>query len=639
MMQKLHKKVMMTLVLVGFIVLSAEANPTLTYYTNETQQQQTSWLIDHRNDAAGWSYSVLGSALTLSGPGPYKLSGSTQSFNVVIAGSCELTIDDLSISLSTKAALVVNNGATLTLLIDEGTSTLQGGSEHAGINVQKGGTLIINKVNNKTDAQCVLNVTGGNDGAGIGGNRNGDCGDITINGGTINATGGNYAAGIGSGRVVGGNLITQSCEVGTIEITGGVVTAKSVEHGALSGTGGAGIGTGLVENGASVTVEGIQITGGTVDATGSSRGAGIGTGEVFVGTLETGHAEATIGSIEISGGQVTAKGGAEAAGIGSGGAHQNTTGQADENVGSIDISGGDVTAEGGEGAAGIGTGVAQGGRTHSTVSSIVISGGTVTATKGANAEGQDIGLATSTSLSTGTTTMESVTVTGGCIAESTTLTNPKTAEDTTTGTAVAVQKVRLQNAGWTPGNEIAISGLEGYGTNDVHVSSSKSVVLYLPGGNYSPEIDGEWYVVTNVVNGASSVVVDGIYCQDGFDGTSHPTVTALNSDGLNILFTFSVPLITGIDFSRWVDSELAHNRFAVLLADTASKLTDDNARTIAGGDTVEGARLIYVDTSEVSQDSAQYVSKDATGSLVTVRVPLPIEALNCCFYRIFVLRN
>ena len=110
---------------------------------------------------------------------------------------------------------------------------------------------------------------------------------LTINGtGSLTASSNGFGAGIGGGRVL---------DCGNIEIQGGTVTAT----GSLMG---AGIGSGYQG-----TCKDITISGGTVEATGGYRAAGIGSGN-----------GASCGIITISSGTVTATGGSHAAGIGSG---------------------------------------------------------------------------------------------------------------------------------------------------------------------------------------------------------------------------------------------------------------------------------------------------------------------------------
>ena len=134
----------------------------------------------------------------------------------------------------------------VTLILGEGT-TLEATK---GIEVSEENSLTI-------EGKGVLNATGYDYAAGIGGGRNGAGGTITINGGTVTATGGSSAAGIGGGRNGAG---------GTISINGGTVTATGGKY--ASGIGGGRDGAGGI----------ITISGGMVTAIGGESAAGIGSG-------------------------------------------------------------------------------------------------------------------------------------------------------------------------------------------------------------------------------------------------------------------------------------------------------------------------------------------------------------------------
>lgn len=178
--------------------------------------------------------------------------------------------------------------------------------------------------------------------AAIGGGFYGNCGDITINGGTIQATS-------TGGTAIGcGNQGYYSC--GNITINGGNITATGSR---------AGIGGGYYSSCGDIT-----ITGGTVIASGNS-GSGIGAGLWRDGNV------GLCGNITISGGNVTAS---STGGVGIGGGQQ-------AGCGDILISGGTVTATGGNNY------VAIGASTNNTCGTITITEGveSVTATKGSNA--------------------------------------------------------------------------------------------------------------------------------------------------------------------------------------------------------------------------------------------------------------
>lgn len=528
------KKMAMALAILGLTALTAVAAPTLTWYDNSGAPlgTKTSWLSGDENAVAGWKYDLRVSdtdTLELYGEGAsYKLSGSNVTdFSVIVKKSCTITLENYSVSLS-QSPFVVSEGATLTLLIGEGTSTITGATAltsggHAGIEVSPGGTVVIDKVEGANDADCILNMKGGNDSAAIGATDNKSCGNIEINGGTITAEAGDEAACIGGGNINARGDYT----IGRITINGGVVNAKGRDRGA-------GIGVGLVQQTCTVTAEGIYINGGEVTAIdmNDGRAAGIGTGEVSAGEvtvneivitggtvtaaasmrangsllvpqeaagagigtgiIETGG-KATIKKIEISGGDVTATGADRGAGIGTGEAYlQNSS----VTIESIEISGGNVTANGGAEAAGIGTGVANGaaGNTAAEVTNITISGGTVTAKKGASTTGSDIGKATSNNgNSTGTTTMSSVTVTGGSLAAGTSLTNP------TDGSNVLST---LEVPELAADEEVTIVGLGEYGTNDIFADGNGKIYLNVPDGDYVFNANGRLFEAT--VNGGAA---------------------------------------------------------------------------------------------------------------------------------------
>ena len=97
-------------------------------------------------------------------------------------------------------------------------------NEVAGISVPFGATLTIQDVS----GLGALNVTGGVDGAGIGGSSGVTAGTIAIEGGNVDARGGTAAAGIGGGLFGDG---------GTVTVWGGIVQAAGGDSGAGIGGG------------------------------------------------------------------------------------------------------------------------------------------------------------------------------------------------------------------------------------------------------------------------------------------------------------------------------------------------------------------------------------------------------------------
>lgn len=297
---------------------------------------------------------------------------------------------DVTIGSADSRSRITVTGSVSLILTDGCTLTINGGIEVLG-----GKSLTIYGQTNGTGKLICQNVVdnyagiGGNAGTTVSGNVDGNCGQITIHGGTTEVTGGSSGAGIGCGHNGTG---------GTINVTGGTVTAQG-------GSNGAGIGHG---SGAEKSFGTITISGGTVTAKGGFGGAGIGgkgcnitiSGESTQITAQGGSSGAGIGgssgdagTITISGGKVDTTGGSGAAGIGGG---DNGSG------GSITISGGTVTAKGGTGGAGIG-----GGQYTGTNTTINITGGTVTVTGGGSNAADIGGGGTSSS---GTLASQSITI-------------------------------------------------------------------------------------------------------------------------------------------------------------------------------------------------------------------------------------
>ena len=226
------------------------------------------------------NYSYSSNLLTITGDCTVKNTDPSNSTadHIKITSGCTVTLAGVNIESSSAAPILIaiSNDKTLTLKLS-GTNTVKAtGIPYAGIEKDgdNSGNLIITSEDNG-----VLNATGGNDAAGIGGGRDnsGYSGsNITISGGNVTATGGVAGAGIGGGYHGNGSNIT---------ISGGNVTATTSDGGW-----GAGIGGGSGRNGSNIT-----ISGGNVTAIGST-GAGIGSGS-----------GGSSSNITISGGKVIAK--------------------------------------------------------------------------------------------------------------------------------------------------------------------------------------------------------------------------------------------------------------------------------------------------------------------------------------------
>lgn len=179
------------------------------------------------------SITIVTSEMTTMTSGIYTvLTDVTISNRITINGNVVLNLGE-GATLHAPKGIDVSGGNSL-IINGPGTLTIDGcDSNNAGIGAQNVGTLTING--------GIINVRGGSNGAGIGGNAyNEGGGTITINGGIVNANGGYGAAGIGGGICHGGTYNngqgTGMC--GNVYIYGGQVTA-------VGGSKAAGIGPGV----------------------------------------------------------------------------------------------------------------------------------------------------------------------------------------------------------------------------------------------------------------------------------------------------------------------------------------------------------------------------------------------------------
>ena len=154
---------------------------------------------------------------------------------ITIEDGATVTLNDINISKQIEC-----KGTATIILADGSENKVTAPDYKAGIQI--GGTGTTLTINAETAGTGILNVTGGDCGAGIGmrdcGDDNVTGGDITINGGVINATGGNNAAGIGTGYALDSSeLYSTSNQCGDITINGGTVTATGGNNAAGIGTG------------------------------------------------------------------------------------------------------------------------------------------------------------------------------------------------------------------------------------------------------------------------------------------------------------------------------------------------------------------------------------------------------------------
>ena len=146
-----------------------------------------------------------------------------ENVKISIADGATVTLKDVTINGVHDedyqwAGITCNGNAKLIL---EGTNTIKGFFWiYPGVYIAPEKTLTI-------DGTGSLNASSLG-GAGIGGGRQINCGDITINGGTVTANGGDGAAGIGG---------AQESNCGDITINGGTVIANGGEYAAGIGSG------------------------------------------------------------------------------------------------------------------------------------------------------------------------------------------------------------------------------------------------------------------------------------------------------------------------------------------------------------------------------------------------------------------
>ena len=268
-------------------------------------------LIDSTNKNDFNGKTITGSYCPSTRPSDYlKIKGGITIDNVTV----NLTIKDVTIKSDgargwNLAGIYLKGQAQLNLTL-EGNNTLLGLDEGAGIEVEKGATLVITEQSNGS-----LKAVGGAYGAaGIGGkagstgyegaNEEYGTGKIIIKGGTIEAVGGDWwvradnyhgGAGIGTGLYGIG---------GTIKILGGTITAEGGKQtgAGIGGGDGGGVDT-IVIGGTNVEAPDITVSSYN-NKTSGYQGAAIGTGWNGVSDLKL-----SCGDIRILSGSVTVKGG------------------------------------------------------------------------------------------------------------------------------------------------------------------------------------------------------------------------------------------------------------------------------------------------------------------------------------------
>ena len=306
---------------------------------------------------------VSASETEITDSGRYEYSGLTDPI-VIKSGSPTVVLNDVTITAQSSAAITVEAGAELTLILS-GSSTLTGGNGYAAICVKP---AYDSEWNYSESESAVLNISGDGSLKVIGGN--GDQAGGRFGGGA--GIGGNGEDQTGGDGVDFGTIRITKDFTGTVDAAGGSAGANEAnpdyDNGNIFG-GGAGIGSGGMQGGSYDYNWGevfgkILIENGTVLAQGNGYGAGIGGG----GVLGDDTSASKI-NISISGGKITANGGTCAAGIGGGSMCDG---------GFISISSGSIIAAAGEADGSLGS-AGIGGGDNASVSSVIISGGTVEA--------------------------------------------------------------------------------------------------------------------------------------------------------------------------------------------------------------------------------------------------------------------
>ena len=161
-----------------------------------------------------------GSAVPDEAPVITQRNSSAETSNTITINASENATANVTISnvnIDTSGAAVSTGGKGNVNIELDGTNTLKSGRYHAGLEKSQDGKLTITDEN----ANGKLIATGGDYGAGIGGDDQGNGKNITITGGEVTAAGGTNGAGIGGGLRKEGEKITVSGDA-TLKVQGGL---------------------------------------------------------------------------------------------------------------------------------------------------------------------------------------------------------------------------------------------------------------------------------------------------------------------------------------------------------------------------------------------------------------------------------
>ena len=161
-----------------------------------------------------------GSAVPDEAPVITQRNSSAETSNTIMINASENATANVTISnvnIDTSSAAIATSGKGNVNIELDGTNTLKSGRGHAGLEKSQDGKLTITDEN----ANGKLIATGGDYGAGIGGDDQGNGKNITITGGEVTAAGGTNGAGIGGGLRKEGEKITVSGDA-TLKVQGGL---------------------------------------------------------------------------------------------------------------------------------------------------------------------------------------------------------------------------------------------------------------------------------------------------------------------------------------------------------------------------------------------------------------------------------
>ena len=136
-----------------------------------------------------------GSAVPDEAPVITQRNSSAETSNTITINASENATANVTISnvnIDTSSAAIATSGKGNVNIELDGTNTLKSGRYHAGLEKSQDGKLTITDEN----ANGKLIATGGDYGAGIGGDDQGNGKNITITGGEVTAAGGTNGAGI-----------------------------------------------------------------------------------------------------------------------------------------------------------------------------------------------------------------------------------------------------------------------------------------------------------------------------------------------------------------------------------------------------------------------------------------------------------